>query len=55
MRFASEEQADRWRHSDERCRLLDEILSALQHKETIEIHSGIDDWFTDLWPREQER
>ncbi|RAH36981.1 antibiotic biosynthesis monooxygenase [Halomonas sp. SL1] len=46
VRFASEEQADHWRHSDERRRLLDEILPSLQRKETVEIHSGIDYWFT---------
>lgn len=46
VRFASEEQADHWRHSDERRRLIDEIEPALQNKETIEIVSGIDYWFT---------
>ncbi|SFH51970.1 antibiotic biosynthesis monooxygenase [Modicisalibacter xianhensis] len=46
LRFASEQQAERWRHSEERRQLIEEIQPALLQNETIEIHSGIDYWFT---------
>ncbi|MDT8896567.1 antibiotic biosynthesis monooxygenase [Halomonas sp. I1] len=46
LRFATEDEADRWRHSEERRRLIEEIRPALQQEEAIEIHSGIDYWFT---------
>ncbi|SHL03034.1 hypothetical protein SAMN05192556_10790 [Halomonas caseinilytica] len=46
LRFASEGDAERWRHSEERRRLVDDIQPALQQNETLEIHSGIDYWFT---------
>ncbi|UYG09033.1 antibiotic biosynthesis monooxygenase [Halomonas sp. M4R1S46] len=46
VRFASEAQAERWRASDDRRELLDDIRDALQQDEAVEILSGIDYWFT---------
>lgn len=46
VRFASEADAERWRSSDDRRELMDDIRDALQQDESVEILSGIDYWFT---------
>lgn len=46
VRFASDEDARRWRESAERRELLAAIQPDLQQDERVEILSGIDYWFT---------
>ncbi|MDR5866276.1 antibiotic biosynthesis monooxygenase [Halomonas koreensis] len=46
VRFASEADAERWRSSDDRRELMDDIRDALEQDEAVEILSGIDYWFT---------
>ncbi|PMR67040.1 antibiotic biosynthesis monooxygenase [Halomonas heilongjiangensis] len=48
VRFSSEEDARRWRDSTQRKDLMASIEKDLQEREVIEIHSGIDFWFTPL-------
>lgn len=46
VRFSSDETAQAWLASDTRRELMDEISGALASGENVEIHTGIDFWFT---------
>ncbi|PAU87312.1 antibiotic biosynthesis monooxygenase [Pseudomonas sp. WN033] len=46
VRFSSQEQAQNWLDSDQRRELIADIRPILTQTEHIEIHSGIDFWFT---------
>lgn len=46
VRFASRADADRWAHSQERHDLVDAVAELIEGKDTVEMHSGIDFWFT---------
>jgi len=46
VRFSGAKEAEAWLESDIRKELVSEIATALETNEHIEIHSGIDFWFT---------
>ncbi|WP_346298659.1 antibiotic biosynthesis monooxygenase, partial [Halomonas sp. BM-2019] len=50
VRFASDDDAQRWRESAERRELMATIQGDLQQAERVEIVSGIDYWFTPPTP-----
>jgi antibiotic biosynthesis monooxygenase (ABM) superfamily enzyme len=46
LRFASHAEAGRWLESSERKALINDVLPAFREAEVIQIHSGIDYWFS---------
>ncbi|MCE8038452.1 antibiotic biosynthesis monooxygenase [Halomonas sp. MCCC 1A11062] len=54
VRFASDDDARRWRESAERCELMATIQRELQQAERVEIVSGIDYWFTPPTPASRQ-
>ncbi|MDX5378911.1 MAG: antibiotic biosynthesis monooxygenase [Halomonas sp.] len=54
VRFASDDDARRWRESAERRELMTTIQSDLQQDERVEIVSGIDYWFTPPTPASKQ-
>ncbi|MCE8010967.1 antibiotic biosynthesis monooxygenase [Halomonas daqingensis] len=54
VRFASDDDARRWRESAERRELMATIQGDLQQAERVEIVSGIDYWFTPPTPASRQ-